>query len=460
MPRCTTFAQIATPTATSYNDTGLAAGTSYSYRVRAVDAAANLSPYSGTATAGTPAPDTDPPTSPSGLTATAVSATQINLNWNASTDNVGVTGYRVERCQGASCTTFAQIASPTATSYNDTGLAAGSSYSYRVRAVDAATNLSPYSGTATASTPAPDTDPPTSPSGLTATAVSATQINLNWNASTDNVGVTGYRVERCQGASCTTFAQIASPTATSYNDTGLAAGSSYSYRVRAVDAATNLSPYSGTATAGTQTGPTGLVAAFSFNEGAGITVGDSSGSGNNGSLSGPTWTLAGKYGRALVFNGTNALVTISDAPSLRLTSAMTLEAWVNPQTTTNIWRDVIYKGDDNYYLMATTQPRGRPAAGAIVGGQYLESFGTAKPALNTWTHLAATFDGTNMRLYVNGVQVATKARAGSMATSANPLQIGGDTIHRQYFRGTIDEVRVYNVARSQAQIQADMNTPL
>src|SRR5438128_1904814 len=83
-------------------------------------------------------------------------------------------------------------------------------YSYRVRAADAAGNLSSYSSTATASTPAPpDTTPPTAPSGLTATTVSTTQINLAWTASTDNVGVTGYLVERCQGAGCTNLAQIA-----------------------------------------------------------------------------------------------------------------------------------------------------------------------------------------------------------------------------------------------------------
>ena len=190
--------------------------------------------------------DTQPPTAPSKLTAT-VSGSQINLSWTASTDNVGVTGYRVERCQGAGCTTFAQIATPTATSYSDTGLTAGS-YSYRVRATDAVGNLSVYSNVATGVIP--DTQPPTAPSKLTAT-VSGSQINLSWIASTDNVGVTGYRVERCQGAGCTTFAQIATPATTTYNDTGLAVNTSYSYRVRATDAAGNLSPYSNGASATT-----------------------------------------------------------------------------------------------------------------------------------------------------------------------------------------------------------------
>ena len=82
-----------------------------------------------------------------------------------------MTGYRVERCQGASCTSFVQIATPTGTTFSNTGLAAGTTYRYRVRAIDAAGNLSGYSTIATATTAAaPDTTPPTAPSGFTATA--------------------------------------------------------------------------------------------------------------------------------------------------------------------------------------------------------------------------------------------------------------------------------------------------
>src|SRR5262249_29186101 len=72
--------------------------------------------------------------------------------WGASTDGAGVTGYRVERCQGAGCSNFAEIAQPTGTSYSDTNVAATTSYSYRVRGVDAAGKLGPYSNVATAFT--------------------------------------------------------------------------------------------------------------------------------------------------------------------------------------------------------------------------------------------------------------------------------------------------------------------
>ncbi len=137
------------------------------------------------------------------------------------------------------------------------GLTAGTTYQYRVRAADAANNLSGYSNVATATTQtSSDTTPPTVPSNLTANATSTTQIDLSWTASTDNVGVTGYRVERCLGTGCSNFTQVATPTGTPYTDSGLTAGTTYQYRVLAVDAANNLSGYSNVATATTQTAGT------------------------------------------------------------------------------------------------------------------------------------------------------------------------------------------------------------
>ncbi len=99
-----------------------------------------------------PPPDTQPPTAPGALTAVASSGSQINLMWMAASDNVGVTGYLVERCQSAGCTAFAQIAAVNGTSFSDTGLLPNTTYGYRVRATDAAGNLGPYSNGASATT--------------------------------------------------------------------------------------------------------------------------------------------------------------------------------------------------------------------------------------------------------------------------------------------------------------------
>src|SRR5205814_976994 len=188
---------------------GLTASTAYRYRVLAADAAGNLSTYSNIASATTLAvSDTTAPTAPSSLAATASSSTQIGRSEERRAGNDGVTGYRVERCTGARCMNFAQVtAVQTCALLIYSGLTASTAYRYRVLAADAAGNLSTYSNIASATTLAvSDTTAPTAPSSLAATASSSTQIGLVWTASTDNVGVTGYRVERCTGASCTNFA--------------------------------------------------------------------------------------------------------------------------------------------------------------------------------------------------------------------------------------------------------------
>src|SRR2546429_154512 len=232
--------------------------------------------------------------------------------------------------------------------------------------------------------PAADTQAPTAPSSLTATAVSGSQVNLSWTASTDNVGVTGYPVERCQGAGCTRFAPLVTAPGPTYSDTGLGANTSYSYRVRATDAAGNLSGYSNVASAATPATPAGLVAAYAFNEGSGTTVADASGNNNAGTVSGATWTTAGRYGSALVFDGTSANVTVANSASLRLTAGMTLEAWVYPTVAPTGWRAVIDKNVDGYYLMASSSPNNRPAVGGTVTAGDPAHTRAAAPPVDTW----------------------------------------------------------------------------
>ncbi|HAH33064.1 MAG TPA: hypothetical protein DCL44_12195 [Elusimicrobia bacterium] len=219
---------IATPTGTTYNDTGLTVATPYSYTVSACDAAGNCSTQSTSANA-TTALDTQAPTVPTNLTAVAVSSFQINLSWTASTDDVGVTIYKIYRDGGA-----IPIATPTGTTYSNTSLTVLTTYSYTLSACDAAGNCSAQS--TSVSTTTPDTQTPTVPSNLTAVAVSSFQINLGWTASTDDVGVTSYKIYRDGGAT-----PITTPTGTTYNDAGLVAATAYSYTVTACDAAANCS---------------------------------------------------------------------------------------------------------------------------------------------------------------------------------------------------------------------------
>ena len=206
--------------------------------------------------------------------------------------------------------------------------------------------------------------------------------------------------------------------------------------------------------------PTGLVSAYSFNEGTGTVVNDVSGNSNNGTISNATWSASGKFGSALSFNGTSSWVVIPDSASLDLTNGLTMEAWVRP-TTLCSWRAVLMKeqtGGLVYGLYANSNTN-RPSAHVFIGTE-TDTRGTAKLSLNTWTHLAATYDGSVLRLYVNGAQVSTRTIGGNILTSTSPLRIGGDSSGSEYFNGLIDEVRIYNRPLTAAEIQTDMNTAI
>lgn len=225
---------INTVNGTTFSDNGQS-GT-HSYAVAAFDAAGNQSDLSNIASATAPLPDTTPPTVPAGLAATASSSSTIDLSWNASADDVGVTGYQVFRDGGPTA-----IGTTTGTTFGDIGLAPDSTHSYAVVAVDAAGNRSALSNIASATTlsaPPPDVTPPTAPAGLTASVnVNTNTINLSWSASTDNVGVTGYRIFRDNGAT-----PVGTVTGTTFSDSGQLG--THTYTVAAVDAAGNQSGFS------------------------------------------------------------------------------------------------------------------------------------------------------------------------------------------------------------------------
>jgi hypothetical protein len=206
---------------------------------------------------------------------------------------------------------------------------------------------------------------------------------------------------------------------------------------------------------------TGLVAAYGFEEPSGTTtVNDSSGTGNPGVISGATRIAAGRFGGGLSFDGVNDWVTAAHAPSLDMTTAMTLEAWVYPTNTTG-WRTVILKERTaglTYALYANEQTR-RPIGMAYTTYE-LGAKGNATLPVNTWSHLAATFSGGTMRVYRNGAQVGTASIGTPIRTGNQPLRLGGNAIWNEWYVGRIDEVRIYNRALSAAEITTDMNNPV
>jgi chitodextrinase len=191
--------------------------------------------------------DVFPPTAPSGLTATAVGAA-VDLSWTASTDNIGVTGYTVNR-NGATIATVGG-----GTTYHDSSVVSGTTYTYTVDAVDAAGNHSQLSNSATA-TPVSDGQAPTVPTGLGATAVNPTRVDLTWSPSTDNLAVTGYTLYR-DGSQV----GVVGGSTTSFTDFTASPATQYSYTVDAFDAAGNHSAPSSPAVVTTPAIPANLTA--------------------------------------------------------------------------------------------------------------------------------------------------------------------------------------------------------
>lgn len=234
--------RIATTAMAGYMDSGLADGKTFTYTVAAFDAAGNTSSLSASAQATTP--DNTAPTAPASLSATPSGASQVNLSWTASKDNVAVSGYRVLR--GTSPTSLAQVAFVTTPAYASTGLSAGVTYYHAVVAVDTAGKLSAQS-TVVAATPTAPT--PGVPTNVKATATSATQIALTWSASAGSV--TGYRVYR--GTSPAALRAIATTKATSFFHLGLAPNTTYYFAVATVGEGGVLSPMSSVVLAKTPT---------------------------------------------------------------------------------------------------------------------------------------------------------------------------------------------------------------
>jgi chitodextrinase len=206
---------------------GLSCGSAYTFEVNAFDAEGNTSNRASVIGSTLACPDTQAPSAPTGVVASSRTATSIALIWNASTDNVGVVGYGLYRA-------YATTGSSSGTTGIFSGLTCNTNYTLAVDAYDAAGNRSALSTVMVSTTACPDTQAPSTPSGLAASNVTQTGLTLTWNPSTDNVAVTGYDLYR-------NGTKVASPSSPGASQSGLACGTSYTFAVKALDAAGNQS---------------------------------------------------------------------------------------------------------------------------------------------------------------------------------------------------------------------------
>jgi|GEM_PF-3545940 len=186
-----------------------------------------------------------------------------------------------------------------------------------------------------------------------------------------------------------------------------------------------------------------------LDEGAGTTASDASGYGNNGTLSASSWA-DGKYGKALNANG--ASITVQDANSLDLTTGMTILCWLKYTTASSDYLSVLDKGSQNcYFLRRDNTPEGEKITAFInVGGSVEPRVNSGYvPVLNEWFHVGVTFDGSTLKIYINGELKGSSTRSGSIIPNASPLTIGGS------WPGLIDEVKIYNRAFTADEIKAD-----
>ena len=203
--------------------------------------------------------DNIPPTAPSNLTASNITASSVELNWNASTDNSGViAGYYIYQ-NGRQIDTVTS-----GTTYICTGLTPSRRYTFYVTAFDYGDNVSNRSNTVRIRTLA-DNTPPTAPTNLQASNVTESSVVLTWDPSEDNGLLRGYYIYR----NGSRIARVSSDTLT-YTDTGLDPETTYTYTVRAYDSSRNVSPDSNAVTITTlldtvpPTAPTNLRVAFQW----------------------------------------------------------------------------------------------------------------------------------------------------------------------------------------------------
>ncbi len=414
---------------------------------------------------------------PASLTATALSHTQVDLTWQDLSDNEG--GFSIERSLDGVNFTALAIAGPGATNYSDLSAEPFQTNQYRVKAFGSYVYSLP-SNVAGAMT---DIGPPAPEIRLTGNglAISNNDLTPRLDDGTDfgvvtpgsgavtrtftieNLGnlalnLTGTPRVILGGADAASFTVLSQPAATiggAGNTSMQIRFSPTGYGTKHATVVIGSDDPSEAVTTFAITGiaiDDGLVAWWRFDDGSGTTAADATGFGHTGTLTAPLpqWQTSGQIGGSLRFTAElNQSVTVANDASLNPTAAISLSAWVHALDWASN-RRVLQKGEgDNQYRLL------------IEGGELvwdIENVGrleTALPPVNQWFHLAATYDGVRMRVFVNGVPTGALAATGAIPVTVDPLYLGTKTpaaIAGDHLNGSLDDVRVYNRALAATEV--------
>jgi fibronectin type 3 domain-containing protein len=396
--------------------------------------------------------DMTPPAAPTGFTATAGDHA-VTLDWADNTEP-DVARYTVYRSTTGGGPYSAIVTGVTFSSYSDTTVINGTTYHYVVTATDTSLNQSANSAQVSGTPQLPP--PPDAPTGLAATAVSSSRIDLTWNAVN---GASSYTVKRSTASGGPYATLAANLTTTTCSDTSFSPGTAYYYIVVGVNSAGE-----GTISSEASMWINDLQLRLKFDETGGTTAADSSGNSRNATLiNGPTFA-PGKIGNALVFAASSSQYATLPTGLVSTLNDFTISTWVKPTSLDN-WARVFDFGSGtatNMFFAPQNGENGKPRFAIKISNSAEQMIdGASALSAGVWTHVAVTLSGSTATLYINGVAVGTNNAmtfkpSGMGSTTQNYL--GKSQYADPYFNGAIDDLRIYRRALSATEI-TDLYAP-
>ena len=400
----------------------------------------------------------NPPLAPSGLTANALSSSSVKLDWIDNSNDED--GFELERSLNSSGP-FNLVANLSANSisFSNVGLSPSTTYYYRVRAFNliGTSNYSNIVNATTNNLP----NPPLAPSGLTAFTISSSSIKLDWIDNSNDED--GFKIER-SNSEIGPFNLVGSVSSNivTFTNAGLSASTTYYYRVYSYNSA-GTSNYSSVVNATTNNASQGFLAFWKLDEGSGNFAVDSSPNGNEFTLYGPTWSsgLQCKFNSCLTFDGTNDYVEAPNSDSLDISgNKLTVSAWINYDYNGNhqiiLAKPASSSAHSNPYFSYSIHlyngniPRFYISQGT--SQYYAVSNSVLSPGV--WHHVAGVYDGSVMKIYIDGVEKGSNAVSVNLNSFNTPLRLGTNGGFSEFFKGSIDDVKIYDRALSASEIRS------